>query len=116
MINPILIIAAGALFCSMLTVSIINKPKIPLVTASLIFIFISYIIITFMLDGAIVSFSAKENLSEFIQFVVLNPAPKYTELEESFHTLSVIDIIVFFLSIISLLLEAMIILRKDSKK
>lgn len=116
MINPVMIIAASAVVLSAFVISLLNKPKLPIVTGALIIVLIFYVSVTFMLDNAIVSFASSEKISDFIQFVVINHSPTYIELEDSFKVLMVMDTSVFLMSIAALFAETLIILKKDSEK
>ena len=55
MINPIVIIITISIILSVLVICVINKPKRPIITGTVIFVLICYVIMTFILDNAIIS-------------------------------------------------------------
>ena len=70
MINPIVIIVGAALFLAMLAVCIINKPKKPIVTGTVIIILVCFIVFTFLIDNAILS--VKTSIPDsFICFLII---------------------------------------------
>lgn len=116
MINPIVIIVTVALFMSVLAVSIINKPKKPIVTAVMIIILMAYVSATFLLDSWIANLNTESSFDGLVHFIVMNDNPNYDDIESSFRTFMIFDILLIAASLLSLFTEIMIILRKDSKR
>ena len=116
MINPIVIIITAALLISILVVSIINKPKKPIVTGVLILILTVYVASTFLLDNSLAVFGSENNINEFVKFIIMNDNPTYEDIESSFVTFKIFDISLIAMSFVSLFIEIMLILRKDSKR
>lgn len=114
MINPILIIAAAAVFLSAVVVAVLNKPRFPLIAGSLILILIFFVLSTYMLDSAIGSYSSADGASGFLNFLVLGSDLSYAKLEEVFTAFEITDISLFAASLVSMFLEALYILRKNS--
>lgn len=115
MINPIVIIIGAAILLAMLTVCIINKPKKPIVTGTIIFILVCFIMFTFLIDNAILSIKTSSPDS-FICFLTMNNAPVYNDLAVSFDTFVKFDIALIAASLISLFIEMLFILRKGQDK
>lgn len=116
MINPIVIIVAAAILMSVLVVCVLNKPKIPVITGTFIFILICFVIMTYMIDTAISSAGNSVRYSDFVSFITMSDSMLYTQLEESFRTFMIFDIVLFVLSMLSLGLEAAHILKNYNKK
>lgn len=115
MINPIIIILAAALLLAVIAVCIINKPKKPVITGTLIAVLICFVVFTFMIDNSISALGTKMPDS-FVCFLTMNEAPAYEDLALSFRTFMIVDIGLIVLSLASLFFEILLILRKDSKK
>ncbi len=115
MINPIVIIVSAALVLSVIVVSIINKPKKPLVTGTIITVLVCFVVFTYMIDSAIVSLGTGDN-DNFIKFLTMSDVLSYDGLSESFVTFMVIDIGLIAASLLSLFMEIMLILRKGGDK
>lgn len=115
MINPIVIIVSAALLLAMLTICIINRPKKPIITGTVIVILICYVVFTFMIDGAISNLNTGE-VEGFVQFLTMTEEASYEQLASSFRTYMLVDIGLIAASLLSLFVEIMLILRKDSKK
>ena len=115
MINPIIIIISAAVFLSMVSVAIINKPKKPIVTGTIIVILICYVVFTFMIDNTLSSL-AKGDPNPFVCFLTINDEPSYTSLAESFRVFMCCDIILIAGALLSLFIEMMLILRKGAEK
>ncbi len=116
MINPIVIIITAALFVSVLVISIINKPKKPIVTAVLIIILMAYVSATFLLDNSLSTINTESSFDGLVNFIVMNDNPSYEDIESSFKIFMIFDISLIAASLLSLFAEIMIILRKDSKR
>lgn len=115
MINPIVIIVSAALLLAVLTICIINRPKKPIITGTVIVILICFVIFTFLIDGAISSLGSAE-ADGFVKFLTMSEEASYDALASSFHTYMLIDIGLIAASLLSLFVEILLILRKDSKK
>lgn len=115
MINPIIIIISAALLLSVAAICIINKPKKPFITGTLILILICYVFFTFLIDSSITSLNTGETNS-FIGFITMNDTITYDALAASFRTFMIIDIGLIASALLSLFLEIMFILKKNSKK
>ncbi len=115
MINPIVIIISAAILLSVIAVCIINRPKKPFITGTLILLLIAFVIFTFMIDSEINSLG-KSDPNSFIGFITMNDVMTYDSLGDSFHTFMIIDMGLIAASLLSLFTEIMIILRKNSKK
>ncbi len=115
MINPVIIIITAAVLVSIICVSVINKPRKPVVTGTLIIILVFFIVSTFMIDNAMYALGTNGNITSFLQFIILNDSPSYSDLESSFGTFMIFDICLIGLSLICMFFEIFIILRKDSK-
>lgn len=115
MINPIIIITAAALLLAVIAVCIINKPKKPVITGTVILILICFVVFTFVIDNSISALGTKPPNS-FVCFLTMNEAPDYEELATSFRTFMTIDMGLIVFSLASLFFEILLILRKDSKK
>lgn len=116
MINPIVIIVSTALILSVIVVYIFNKPKKPILTGTFILLLICFVIITWIIDNTISSFNSTQQFMDIVKFITMLNNPTYTQLENAFDLFMVIDIIFFVLSLISLLFEAMNILKKDRQR
>lgn len=114
MINPILLIAAAAVFLSAVVVTVLNKPRFPLIAGSLIIILIFFVLSTYILDSAIGSASAADGLSGIVNLLVIGQDMSYARLEEVFRTFEIIDMGLFVGALVSMFLEALYILRKNS--
>lgn len=114
MINPILIIGGAAVLLSAAVIAILNKPKLPLIASAFIIVLMFFLVTTFMLDNSIADFSKSESLTSFICFCVMNDTPSYDDLTSSFRAMMYIDMSLFAGSVISMFIEAMFILRKNS--
>ncbi len=115
MINPIIIIVSVALLLAMLTVCIINRPKKPFITGTIIVLLICFVVFTFLIDNAISSTGAGET-DGFVSFLTMSDHPSYDDLASSFHTYMLIDIGLIAASLVSLFIEILLILRKSEKK
>ena len=115
MINPIVIIVSAALILSMLSVAIINKPKKPVVTGSVIVVLIGFVVFTFMIDRSISMLSSGEMIP-FVCFLTMNDQPTYDSLAEAFNTFMCFDVALIASSLVSLFIEILIILRKGAVK
>ena len=115
MINPIIIIISAALILSMLSVAVINKPKKPVVTGSVIVVLICFVTFTFMIDRAITTLSTGEP-NGFVSFLTMNDQLTYESLAGSFNTFMGFDIALIAASLLTLFVEILIILRKGAKK
>ena len=116
MINPIVIIITISIILSVVVIYVINKPKRPIITGTVIFVLICYVMITFALDSAINGMTANENLNSFISFLVMSDSPSYEELSDSFKTFMTIDVSLIIVALLSFFGEIMLILRKDYQK
>ncbi len=114
MINPIILFAAAALFLSAVAVTVLNKPRFPIVASSLIIILMFFVFSSYILDSAIVSYSSADSLNTYVSFLVWGEDLTYLKLEEAFDTLVYIDIGLFIACLASMFVEAMYILRKNS--
>lgn len=115
MINPIIIIVSAALFLSVTAISLINKPKKPFVTGTVIVILICYVVFTLMIDNAITTLSKGET-DGFVYFLTMSDTLTYDGLAESFRTFMCMDIVLLGGVLLSLFIEMMLILRKDTEK
>jgi len=115
MINPILIVIAAAVFLSAAVITFINRPKFPLTAATLLVILIFFLFATFSIDQTIMDVSGTGAFSQFVKFSVMNDKPSYEYLETSFTVFSCIDIGLFIASLISMFIETLSILHKNSK-
>ncbi len=113
MINPIVIIIASAILLSVLVVRILNRPKKPIITGALILILIFFIIATWLIDNAISSFNSTRQFMDFVSFIVMIDNPTYTQLENSFTTFMITDIVLFAVLLISFFFEILYILKND---
>lgn len=116
MINPIIIIGAVALILSAFAIAILNKPAVPVVTSAFIIILIFFIITTYLIDSAISNNSVSDSLSGFVNFSLLQNNPNNEDLEFAFNTFKYTDIGLFVVSLISMFVEALLILRQNSGK
>ena len=115
MINPIILIVAAALLLSSVAVTVLNRPRFPLIAATLIAILVFFVLSSYLIDSAIGSFSASDSsINSIVSFLVIGDDLTNIRLEEAFHTLMYIDIGLFAASLISMFVEAMFILRKNS--
>ena len=115
MINPIIIIVAAALLLSAIAVTVLNRPRFPLIAATLITILVFFVLSSYFIDSAIGRFSpADSGINSLVSFLVIGDDLTNIKLEEVFHTLMYIDIGLFVASLIAMFLEAMFILRKNS--
>lgn len=115
MINPIIIIVAVALLLSAFVVTLLNKPGLPIVASTFIIILIFFVLTTYLIDNAISNNSVSETLSSFVCFAVMNQSPSYEDLEAAFNIFKYTDIGLFLASVVSMLIEAMLILRQNSE-
>ena len=115
MINPIVIIISAALFLSMTAIAIINKPKKPIVTGTVIVILIGFVVFTFMIDNAITTLD-KGAPNSFVYFLTMSEKLTYDGLAASFNIFMGFDIALIAGSLITLFAEMMLILRKGDKK
>ncbi len=116
MINPIVLIITAAILVSILVVSIINKPKKPIVTGTIIIILVGYILMTYLVDNSLAAFDSAMSFDGLVCFIVMNGKPTYQEMEAAFNTLKIMDISLIIISLASLMIEIMAILRKDAKR
>lgn len=116
MINPIVIIVAAAVLMSVLVVCVLNKPKMPVITGALIFILICFVVMTYMIDNAISCAGNSGRFDSFVSFITMSDSMLYTQLEASFRTFMIFDIVLFAVSMLSLGLEAAHILKNYNKK
>lgn len=116
MINPIVIIITISVILSMLAVCVINKLRKPLMTATMILIFLFYISVTFMIDNAITSTEISEQFGDFIKFLVMSDMPSYDELAESFAAFMKIDIMLVIVTLGAMFTEITLIFRKESRR
>lgn len=115
MINPILIVIASAVFLSAAVITFINRPKFPLTAAALLLILVFFLFSTFAVDQMLMDVSGTGAFGQFVRFAVMNDKPSYEDLETSFTTFSCIDIGLFVASLISMFIETLSILHKNSK-
>lgn len=115
MINPILIIVGAALILSAVSVSLINKPKKPIVTGTVLLILICFVVFTFLIDSAFRSVGTGE-VNEVVYFLTMNETLTYEALAASFNTFMWMDIGLIVASLVTLFVEIMMILRKGSGK
>ncbi len=113
--NPILIVISAALIFSALSISLINKPKIPVVAGAMLIVLIFFVVTTFFIDNAITDVVASNELSGFVRFTVMNDSPTYEELESSFSVFSCVDIGLFLAALFAMFAETLTILRHNSK-
>lgn len=116
MINPVVVIISISFLLSMLVVCVINKPRKPVMTGSIILLLIFYISVTFIIDGAITGTGINEQFGDFVKFLVMSDIPSYEELSDSFRTFMKIDISLVAITLVSMFIEIMLIFRKESKK
>ena len=116
MINPIVIIITVSVILSMVVVCVINKPRKPLMTATMILLLIFYLAVTFIIDSAITGMGGNERLDRVVGFLVMNDTPSYDELAESFKTFMTLDITLVITALVSMFGEIMLIFRKESKR
>ncbi len=116
MINPVLIVISAAFFLSAAVITVLNRPKFPLTAAVILAILIFFLAATFCIDQTLMDLSAKEPLSGFVGFAVMNENPTYEYLEHSFEMFSCMDIVLFVLSLISMFVETLSILHKNSSR
>lgn len=114
--NPVIIIGAAALVLSLLVITVLNKPSVPLITSAFIVTLIFFVISTYLIDSALSNSTISEQLSGFVSFLVMKPSPSAEELEFSFRVFMFTDIGLFASCIISMLVESMLILRKNSEQ
>lgn len=115
MINPVIIILSAALILSVMSVCIINKPKKPIVTGSVLVVLICFVVFTFLIDNAIPTLETGE-FPPFICFITMNDKLTYDGLSSSFNTFMYIDIVLIAASLLTLFTEMMLILRKGPTK
>ncbi len=115
MINPIIIIISGALFLSVLAIALINKPKKPVVTGTIIVILIAFVIFTLLIDHALGSLDQGE-INGFIYFLTMSDQLTYEGLAASFRAFMGCDIALLAGALLSLFAEMMLILRKGTQK
>ncbi len=116
MINPIIIIAAAALLLSAIVIAALNKPPLPIVASALMIILIFFVATTYFIDNAISTASLSDSLNGFVCFAVVNQNPSYEDLESAFNVYKYTDISLFVVCLISMFIEAMVVLRKNSGK
>lgn len=114
MMNPILIIIAVAVILSALTVTILNKPRIPIVASAFLVILIFFVVTTFFIDNAIADAFVSNSLNDFVRFVIMNDNPTYDDLEKAFTLFSYIDVGLFLATVMVMFTEAFYILRHNS--
>ncbi len=113
--NPIVIIAATALVLSTFVIAILNKPRIPVVASAFIIVLIFFVISTYLIDSAISNSAISEQLDGFVSFLVMHQSPSTEELEQSFNIFKYTDMGLFVSCILSMLIEALVILRKNAE-
>ncbi len=111
MINPVTIIAGAALFLSVFAACVINRPKKPVLTGTVIVILVCFVVFTFMIDNAITALNTNEN-DAFVGFLTMSDKLTYDGLSASFNTFMCFDIALIAASLITLFVEMVIILRK----
>ena len=116
MINPIVIIITISIILSVLVICVINKPKRPIISGTVIFVLICYVIMTFILDNAIMGATFNDSFGGFISFLVMSDSPSYDEMSDSFSTFMTIDILLIIASLATFFGEMLLILRKDYRK
>lgn len=116
MINPIVLIVAAAILMSVLVVSVLNRPKTPVITGTFILILICFLVMTYMIDNSISGLGNNGGVDGFVSFITMSESMAYTELEASFRTFMIFDIVLFAASMLSLGLEATYILKNDNRK
>ncbi len=114
MINPILVIAASAVILSALVISLLNKPRWPVVTSAVLIVLIFFLVTTYLIDTAISDYGIAKSMNDFVCFSVVNKIPTYDDLSISFKTFMYIDMSLFVMAILSMFIESMYILRKNS--
>ena len=114
MINPIVIIVSAALFLSMTAIALINKPKKPVVTGTVILILIVFVFFTFHIDNAITTLE-KNDANGFIYFLTMSDHLTYESLSGSFNTFMCMDIALIAGALLSLFIEILLILRKGAE-
>lgn len=115
MINPIILIIAAALLLSSIVVTVLNRPRFPLIAATIIVILIFFVLSSYLIDNAIGSYSVSESpMSTYVNFIVMGDELTNIKLEEAFHTLRYIDLGLFVASVVSMFAEVLVILRKNS--
>ena len=115
MINPIILIVTAAVLLSVFVICIINKPKKPIITGILLFVLMCFVLTTWLIDNVISSFYSSQQFMGFVSFVTMLDNPTYFQLEQSFDTFMIIDIVLFVLSLIALVFEAINILKSDRR-
>ena len=115
MINPIIITVGAALILSVMSVSIINKPKKPIVTGTVLVVLICFVIFTFMIDNAISTVDTSDAVP-FVYFLTMSEKLTYEGLAASFHTFMCFDIVLIAGSLLTLFAEMLFIRRKGAKK
>ena len=115
MINPIIIIAGAAVLLSVFAACIINKPKKPVLTGTVIVILICFVVFTFMIDNAITALNTNET-DAFVCFLTMSDKPTYDSLAASFNTFMCFDIGLIAASLVTLFFEIVTILRKHPEK
>ena len=113
MINPIVIIVSAALFLSVMAIALINKPKKPVVTGTIIVILIGYVIFTLMIDNTLSALD-KGDPNGFVCFLTMSEHLTYEGLSQSFNTFMYLDIALIIGALLSLFVEILLILRKDA--
>ncbi len=115
MINPIFIIISAAVILSAAAITFINKPRVPIVAGSILVVLIIFVFTTFSIDNAIADVMNSHELSSFVCFAVLKDKPTYEELETTFTVFSCIDVGLFIASLVTMFIETLSILHKNSK-
>ncbi len=98
---------------SVIVIYIINKPKKPIFTGTLIFFLICSVAATWLTDTLISTYSSTQSFMEIVSFITMLNNPTYTQLEEVFDMLVVIDTLLFAVCVISMIIEAVNILKGD---
>ena len=112
--NPEIIIGAAALILSAFVIAVLNKLRVPIVASAFIIVLIFFVISTYLIDSALSSTTISDQLGGFVSFLVMKNSPSVEELEFSFKVFMFTDIGIFASCVVSMLIEAMVILRKNS--
>ncbi len=115
MINPILIVITVAVFLSAAVITIINRPKVPVIAGALLLILIFFLFTTFSIDHSLTEMADAGVMNQLVCFAVMNDRPSYELLESSFTLFSIIDVGLFVASLVAMFIETLMILHKNSK-
>lgn len=120
-ISPVLIIIVAAILIATAFLYIINRPKVPIFTGVFLFLLLSFVALTFVLNVELTSTTniLKQENNAFraiCSFITMQSEPTSQMLLDSFNLFGKIDITLIIITAIVFVLEMRVLFKATSNK